>query len=166
LTASSSSRIRRFVAAAVLLASVAVPSLLPGSALAYSGCDEPILRSGADWVVPLFDGDCARYAGTFRPSSETLSDSSRAERFEVVMLDANCLQADISSNDFSPDVYVYDDANFSHEVGSWRHSANQASSVVHMSTASLNANPVLYVLATSYGPGARFGKYTLDLRTC
>ena len=43
------------------------------------------------------------------------------------MIDASCLQARISSPDFAPDVYIYDDAGFQHEVGVWQRSGNQAS---------------------------------------
>ena len=167
LTTSSTSRVRRLIVAVTLLASLSAPSLLPPAALAYSLCDEPIVKDDTLWVVPLTDGDCSRFVGTLRPGSEILSDSSRAERFEVAMLDTTCLLATISSPDFTPDVYVYDDAAFGHEVGVWQRSGNQASSVVQLSSSARTFGfQVLYVLATSSGAGARFGKYTLDLRTC
>jgi hypothetical protein len=159
------SALRRLVVAASLVATVAAPALAtPQAALAYAACSDMQLKLGARWLVPLWAGDCARFNGTMRPSSEKLGDGSRGERFEVPLIDATCLKATITSNDFTPDVYVYADSSFQNEVGDWQRRGNTASSTVRV--ANVDDVPVLYVLATSYGPGAQFGDYTLDLRTC
>jgi len=157
----STSHLRRFLVVLSLLTIMAVPSQ---AALAYSACSDSALKMGSNWLVPLWKGDCAQFASSLRPSSEKLGDGSRGERFEVPLVDATCLKATINSTSLTPDVYVYDDENFTHEVGTWQRRGNQASSVVQLRSA--DAVPVLYVLATSYGPGAQFGDYTLDLRTC
>ena len=75
----------------------------PGqAALAYSACSDTQLKIGSNWLVPLWTGDCAQFAGSMRPSSEKLADGSRGERFEVPLLDATCLKATISSTSFAP----------------------------------------------------------------
>jgi hypothetical protein len=153
------------IARVLFVVSVLSAGLMPNAALAYSTCDAPQLKSGSDWLVPLFDGDCAVFHGRLTQRSELLSDGSRGDRFEVPLVDAACVQVTIQSADFTPDVFIYDDDTYSHEVGVWQRSGRQATSTLRLSGVD-DSVPVYYVLATSYGPGAQFGSYTLDLETC
>ena len=146
---------------------VIAAGMAPTAALAYGTCDSPEFKIDTNWFVPLWDGDCSRYNGAFNSRSEALGDGSRGERFEVTTMGADGLQATINSTDFAPDVYIYDDDAFSHEIGQFQRSDTQARSTVRLQRGpGADALNVYYVLATSFGPGARFGKYTLDLRTC
>ena len=64
LTTSSTSRVRRLFVALAMLVSLSAPGVLPQAALAYGVCDAPVFKDGKQWMVPLFDGDCARYSGS------------------------------------------------------------------------------------------------------
>jgi hypothetical protein len=182
LTHASAAVLRRVLVAAAFAAALALPALPASTTLAAAPLEDcngapdgpPVFDRGP--LVVLDEGACVNFSWGLDPMSKVLSDGSRGENFQVVIWE-DCVRFTMTSDDFSPDFYVYDDIQQSNEVGSGGRRGNQFSTVVQgtggAAAAAARARkdehisvPLYYVLATSGGSGEQFGNFQLDIRGC
>jgi hypothetical protein len=181
-TRASAVVLRRVLVGAAFALALTLPAFPASTAFAAAPLE---FCNGAPENFNVFDhgpllvldvGTCLQFSWRLDETSKTLQDGSLGENFQIVTGE-ECVRFRMTSDDFSPDFYVYDDSQENHEVGTGGRQGNQFSTIVRgtggAAAAAARARgdehisvPIYYLLATSAGSGEQSGAFQLDVRGC